>query len=218
MENAIKLSYPPTTAYTGMGNGANIFILLDDGGWYNYQFTTNIDGVYFGFLKFPTLNASWVTVENRPVYMAVSSSPFILTYARKYGNTVNYYDYYEVTSSYDIISGVSCYYARSPFCGGSEERLYSNYILSESFTGFSVTSEEQLVKLLPYNISYRLTNCSAPDAPQSANIGDTVNVNFTFPEGFGIVNSSDVYVTNNGVVVPSSYANGRLTFTMPDPS
>lgn len=70
-----------------------------------------------------------------------------------------------------------------------------------------------------YPISYRLTNCSAPSAPMEAVVGDTVNVDFIFPEGYGIVNSaSDVYVTNNGVIIPSSYANGRLTFTMSDPS
>lgn len=72
---------------------------------------------------------------------------------------------------------------------------------------------------LTYPITYRLTNCSAPSAPTEEAVGNTVNVDFAFPEGYGIVNpSSDIYVTNNGVVVPSSYANGRLTFTMPDPS
>lgn len=70
-----------------------------------------------------------------------------------------------------------------------------------------------------YPITYRLTNCSAPTAPVEAAVDDTVNVDFVFPEGYGIVNpSSDIYVTNNGVTVTSSYANGRLTFTMPDPS
>lgn len=70
-----------------------------------------------------------------------------------------------------------------------------------------------------YPITYRLTNCSAPDAPTEAAIGDTVTVPFQFTSGYGIVNpSSDVYVTNNGVVVSSQYSNGVLTFIMPDPS
>lgn len=67
-------------------------------------------------------------------------------------------------------------------------------------------------------ITYRDTNCTH-SGPDEATIGDTVNVDYTFPDGYGIVNpQSDIYVTNNGVVIPSSYANGRLTFTMPDPS
>lgn len=70
-----------------------------------------------------------------------------------------------------------------------------------------------------YPITYRLTNCSAPTAPVEAAVGDTVDVPFAFPDGYGFPNpATDVYVYNNGVLVPSSYANGVLTFTMPDPS
>lgn len=70
-----------------------------------------------------------------------------------------------------------------------------------------------------FEITYRLTNCSAPTAPQSARVGDTVTVPLQFTSGYGIVNpSSDIYVTNNGVIIPSQYSNGVLTFTMPDPS
>ena len=70
-----------------------------------------------------------------------------------------------------------------------------------------------------YPITYRLTNCTANDAPTEATVGDTVNVPFTFPNNYGFPNpSTDVYVTNNGVLIPSTYANGTLTFTMPDPS
>lgn len=74
------------------------------------------------------------------------------------------------------------------------------------------------LKRVVNNITYRDTNCTH-SGPTEAIIGDTVTVNYTFPEGYGIVNpSSDVYVTNNGVLIPSTYANGTLTFTMPDPS
>lgn len=64
-------------------------------------------------------------------------------------------------------------------------------------------------------ITYRLTNCSAPSAPESANSGDTVSVNFVPVEGYGFITSSDVYVTNNGVVIPSTLSGNTLTFTMP---
>lgn len=70
---------------------------------------------------------------------------------------------------------------------------------------------------LDYPITYRDTNATH-SGPVKAAIGDTVTVEYTFPDGYGIVNSSDIYVTNNGVLVPSTYANGTLTFTMPDPS
>ena len=66
------------------------------------------------------------------------------------------------------------------------------------------------------NITYRLTNCTAPDAPQFAAIGSEVTVPLIFTEGFGVNNpSTDAYVMNNGVLVPSTYSNGTLTFTMP---
>ena len=65
-------------------------------------------------------------------------------------------------------------------------------------------------------IIYRLTNCTAPDAPSSAASGSEVTVNLNFTEGFAVNNpSTDAYVMNNGVLVPSTYSNGTLTFTMP---
>lgn len=72
--------------------------------------------------------------------------------------------------------------------------------------------------LVVYPITYRPTNCSFPNAPTEAAVGDEVVVPVTFPDGYGIVNNSDIYVTNNGVIIPSTYSNGQLTFTMPDPS
>lgn len=69
-----------------------------------------------------------------------------------------------------------------------------------------------------YPITYRLTNATTT-GPNNANVGDTVTVPLTFTEGYGVVNpSTDAYVTCNGVTVPSTYSNGQLTFTMPDPS
>lgn len=69
-----------------------------------------------------------------------------------------------------------------------------------------------------YPITYRPTNCSFPNAPTEAAVGDTVTVPVAFTEGYTLVNSSDIHVTCNGVLVPSTYDNGTLTFTMPDPS
>lgn len=72
---------------------------------------------------------------------------------------------------------------------------------------------------VPYDptITYRLTNATTT-GPSEAAIGDTVIVPLTFPEGYGVVNpSTDAYVTCNGVLVPSTYSNGQLVFTMPDP-
>lgn len=71
---------------------------------------------------------------------------------------------------------------------------------------------------IAFPITYRPTNCSFPNAPTEAAVGDTVIVPVTFPDGYGLVNESNIYVTNNGVAVPSTYSNGQLTFTMPDPS
>lgn len=69
-----------------------------------------------------------------------------------------------------------------------------------------------------YPITYRLTNATST-GPNEAAVGDTVTVPLTFPEGYGIVNpASDAYVTCNGVIVPSTYTEGQLVFTMPDPS
>lgn len=69
-----------------------------------------------------------------------------------------------------------------------------------------------------FPITYRPTNCSFPNAPVEATVGDTVTVPVAFTEGYQLGNPSDIYVTCNGVSVPSTYANGVLTFTMPDPS
>lgn len=82
----------------------------------------------------------------------------------------------------------------------------------------SLEDAQRALGLGGYPITYRLTNAYATTAPTSANIGDIVTVPLEFPDGYGIVNSNDVYVTNNGVIVQSSYSDGRLVFTMPDPN
>ena len=80
-----------------------------------------------------------------------------------------------------------------------------------------LTAFQNLVESYP--ITYRLTNCSAPSAPAEAEVGDTVNVPLVLQQGYDIITpSTDIVVTNNGVVVPHTYSNGTISFTMPDPS
>ncbi len=116
-------------------------------------------------------------------------------------------------------SNVKCEFLYTNFTN----ETYSEYIAPSSarFTYYNYfTSYQEAYNAIHGNkpIVYRDTNCSH-NGPDSSVVGDTVTVNYTFPEGYGIVNpSSDIYVTNNGIVVPSSYVNGTLTFTMPDPS
>lgn len=90
--------------------------------------------------------------------------------------------------------------------------LYSNYdIALNAFVNFVPPASS-------YPITYRMTNATH-SGPSEAAVGDNVEVPLSFPEGYGIVNAStDAYVTNNGVLIPSQYANGKLSFTMPDPS
>lgn len=94
---------------------------------------------------------------------------------------------------------------------------WANCPVYSSISDFFATEHPIPYTDTAYPITYRLTNCTAPSAPIEAVTGDTVTVPLQFTDGYGIVNpSSDVYVTNNGVIVPSSYTNGTLTFTMPD--
>lgn len=64
-------------------------------------------------------------------------------------------------------------------------------------------------------ITYRLTNCTAPNAPEGARSGNTVTVTLVPDTGFAFINDSDILVTNNGITVQSTFSNGVLTFTMP---
>ena len=86
------------------------------------------------------------------------------------------------------------------------------------YTNYRLSGINGVIAPTTYPITYRLTNCTAPTAPTEAAVGDTVTVPLTFPSGYGVANTSNAYVMNNGVLVPSTYSNGTLTFTMPDPS
>lgn len=105
----------------------------------------------------------------------------------------------------------------------SRINVYQEEEDSEPASGFAFYSSvdeaiEDFFSYLRYPITYRPTNCLFPGAPLEAMVGDTVVVPVSFPDGYGLVNESNIYVTNNGAVIPSTYSNGQLTFTMPDPS
>lgn len=111
-------------------------------------------------------------------------------------------------SKYNISMGTS--YDGTLIVDGADN--YEEFIDVITSLGFSIVGDD-------YPITYRLTNCTAPTAPIEAAVGDTVTVPIVFPEGYGVVNpTTDAYVTCNGVLVPATYSNGQLVFTMPDPS
>lgn len=117
---------------------------------------------------------------------------------------------YELSGSM-LVDGVSVYYHSSP------NRPSDTIDFTRNFTSIEEAAE-YIYNLGRYPITYRLTNCTAPNAPSEASIGDTVRVPLVFPEGYGIVNNANVYVTNNGAIVSSTYSDGVLTFEMPDPN
>lgn len=66
-----------------------------------------------------------------------------------------------------------------------------------------------------YPITYQNVNCEL-SGPSEAAVGSDVSVIVTHGDNFTVA-TSDIYVTNNGVSVPFTFANGTVTFTMPDP-
>lgn len=97
----------------------------------------------------------------------------------------------------------------------------SPYTLTGYYTDSYSTCEDMIsaigVEPIGENepITYRLTNCTTT-GPDSAPPRSRVSIPLTFPTGYNIIDPlSDVYVTNNGVIIPSSYTNGTINFTMP---
>lgn len=120
--------------------------------------------------------------------------------------------YKYVLSSSTLVDGVPVYY----YLSGN--RPADSVDFTQNFSSIQEAAEYIYNLGIRYPITYRPTNCSFLGAPTEAAIGDIVVVPVSFPDGYGLVNESNIYVTNNGVVIPSSYSNGQLTFTMPDPS
>lgn len=125
---------------------------------------------------------------------------------------------------YNALSGrVYYYYSHSASGSGFTPASDDDFPSTATFTFNSISDgieaiDNYVYPSVTYPITYRLTNCTAPSAPTEAVVGDNVTVIPSFSEGYGIVNPSDIYVTCNGVTIPSTYSNGVLTFTMPDPS
>lgn len=105
--------------------------------------------------------------------------------------------------------GISGAYSILILFGGSVSSPYGKYP-DRSSAAAALTDA-----LANVPISYRLTNCSAPSAPTVARSGQIVTVNFDPAAGCGFTSPSDVYVTNDGVVIASTFTGNTLTFTMP---
>lgn len=102
--------------------------------------------------------------------------------------------------------------------GGSNPRAGQWFIDNYSSQYEGVAALKNAVRVI-YPITYQAVNADTSTCPVEAVVGDTVTVVPSFPSGYGIVNpTTDVYVMNNGVLIPSTWSNGVLTFTMPDPS
>lgn len=153
-----------------------------------------------------------VPSDSRVCYYLISSNNFTGYSPQHYvRNGVEYlYNFY--TSSPIVLEGVyvTCIYGRN------DDFISVEYI--GEYSTIPVIASIYDVIIRRYPITYRLTNATTT-APNEAAVGDTVTVPLTFPEGYGVVNpTTDAYVTCNGVLVPSTYSNGQLVFTMPDPS
>lgn len=149
---------------------------------------------------------------------------------------IGFYGNHRVIAALNIMSGSLSHFTH---IGSSDETIITftsvsatryNYGYSDiEFDNISpvvesYSSKDELFRAfdaimrVAYPITYRLTNCTAPDAPTEAAVGDSVSVSFVYTEGYGITDNTNVYVTNNGVIVPSTYSDGVLTFEMPDPN
>lgn len=92
---------------------------------------------------------------------------------------------------------------------------WSSYFTSESqiapycaANGFRVFSDN-------YPITYRLTNCTAPNAPTEASGGSEVVINITPSQGYILRSSGVSVVDSNGVSVPYILQGNQIMFTMP---
>lgn len=126
--------------------------------------------------------------------------------------TIGTRDFYSVV---DLQGTVGTEYITTSYYG-----IYDDVVYSDINSLVTAILNDGIIPIASsYPITYRLTNCTASSAPVEALVGETVNVTFSFSDGYGFINpSTDVYVMNNGVLVPSNYSNGVLSFTMPDPS
>lgn len=158
----------------------------------------------------------------------LSNEAFDVNYIlhEEYGETVNYNS--SIRNSLTLRIGNHLYHSLIFFITGTHYTSSARLTYNQSGTGYytdvhdtvlSAISDYGIIPADKFPITYRLTNCAAPTAPSEGAVGDTVTVTPIFPDGYGVINpTTDAYVMNNGVLVPSTWSNGVLTFTMPDPS
>lgn len=181
---------------------------LTNGGCYTTVYGTSGKGRFIGTTNTAKMVAFYVNTILYVVAQETTSGALSNT------NDPNYVRQMSVETAVSGYPGY--YYYRESSSFDSFIRPNPDMIPFNSLSEAMELIGEQFVE--SYTITYRLTNCTAPGAPTEARVGNTVVVHVTFPDGYGLVNDSNIYVTNNGVVIPSTYSNGQLTFTMPDPS
>lgn len=184
-----------------LANGAPKFA-SHNGYWYSYG--SNVTGLQYVYVRFSTTALS-------VAILPISLSSFTFYGARALTPSAGKVEFNAQQSS-DYLGYQVLLYNGTP-------ALYQGPDTSSlSPDTYIYDSVDDIFAAPTYPITYQLTNCTAPSAPNEAAVGDTVTVPFVFEDGYGIVNDANVFVTNNGVVIPSTYANGHLTFTMPNPT
>lgn len=180
------------TANTLTAYGSPRYV-FNNGNMY-YYYGTHVAGLQYVYLN-RDASSEYLTI------VAISDTSFDLGALIKNSDNPQSVHYYNSYPPYSYYPGTHVFMGQGPLKSSvpAGTRMYNSW--------------EELFPGLP--IIYRDTNCSH-NGPDLGIPGNVVTVNYTFPEGYGIANpSADVYVTNNGVAIPSQYSNGVLTFTMP---
>lgn len=181
--------------------GSNAVVTASIGIRYNDIEFISLSGGYY--------NSTWKNPIFRPLVVLYDNS-------RKFYRITSFKPFYKSNIFWNITNGL-------PYLKENEISLYPDSI---NFTGglseipFNPFTGE--IPTTNYPITYYPTNVTL-NGPAEAAVGDTVNVNCTFPTGYTMKNPTsggDIRVTNNGVAVPYTWdnTNKRITFTMPDPS
>lgn len=209
MNEFAPLGYYAISAYTGLRN----VIVAESSNLFYFKVASSDYQLFMDF------TGRTIPSGNHVVYAAltISDTPINYTTYSEYQDVIRH----SATELRTFPTTGRKYYVGSYFNTRNDDATYigdgiyadlTEYTIADGIAATGVSAHGALP------ITYRPTNCSFPNAPTEAEVGDTVNVHVTFPEGYGLVNESNIYVTNNGVVIPSTYSNGQLTFTMPDPS
>ena len=178
---------------------------LPDNSYKNFRMLMNVDGVK---------GAACIAAENPDIYRIYFASTHVFSWSMSAWDASSdaFFNVNSYTAAGDTYNVGTAYSARNSSFGynGADRRLLLSYYNNDSEAIAALANS-----FVSSSITYRLSNCTAPSAPQSASSGDTVTVNLVPDTGFVFVAASDVYVTNNGVVVASTLSGNTLTFTMP---